>query len=105
MRKLVKITGDYLLFPIREEEGLYSFHYYAAVPVREWKGEEIVVEGEVPESFMEAVALLNELPWILHKKPLIYFSPNTGWVNDPNGMIYRDGVYLWQLGKYFSCGA
>lgn len=61
--------------------------------MREWKGEEIVVEGEVPESFMEAVALSNELPWIPHKKPLIHFSPNTGWVNDPNGMIYQDGVY------------
>lgn len=118
MRKLVKVTGEYLLFPIRAEEdgkivsvhhgedkvyqfvvpvgkeqGAYSFHYYAAVPVAKWKGDEIVVEGEVPENFLEAVTLSNELPWILHKKPFIHFSPNTGWLNDPNGMIYQDGAY------------
>ena len=26
-------------------------------------------------------------------RPQLHFSPKTGWVNDPNGMVYADGVY------------
>lgn len=26
-------------------------------------------------------------------KPLFHFSPDYGWMNDPNGMVYKDGVY------------
>src|SRR5690348_7385327 len=26
-------------------------------------------------------------------RPQIHFSPKTGWMNDPNGMIYHNGVY------------
>lgn len=28
-------------------------------------------------------------------RPKIHFSPETGWMNDPNGMVYVDGVYLY----------
>lgn len=27
------------------------------------------------------------------KRPLIHFTAKTGWINDPNGMIYHDGIY------------
>ncbi len=26
-------------------------------------------------------------------RPLIHFSPDSGWMNDPNGMVYYNGVY------------
>src|SRR5213080_4502404 len=26
-------------------------------------------------------------------RPQIHFSPNKGWMNDPNGMVYNDGIY------------
>lgn len=26
-------------------------------------------------------------------RPLYHFSPRTGWMNDPNGMVYKDGIY------------
>lgn len=28
-----------------------------------------------------------------HFRPLFHFSPDFGWMNDPNGMVYKDGVY------------
>lgn len=26
-------------------------------------------------------------------RPVLHFSPKTGWVNDPNGLVYADGIY------------
>ena len=26
-------------------------------------------------------------------RPKIHFSPEKGWMNDPHGMVYVDGVY------------
>ena len=26
-------------------------------------------------------------------RPLYHFTPQYGWMNDPNGMVYKDGVY------------
>lgn len=26
-------------------------------------------------------------------RPLIHFTPDSGWMNDPNGMVYHEGVY------------
>ncbi len=26
-------------------------------------------------------------------RPQIHFSPKTGWMNDPNGMVYHNGTY------------
>ena len=33
-------------------------------------------------------------------RPKIHFSPETGWMNDPNGMVYVDGVYHFFYQKY-----
>ena len=33
-------------------------------------------------------------------RPKIHFSPEKGWMNDPNGMVYVDGVYHFFYQKY-----
>ena len=33
-------------------------------------------------------------------RPKIHFSPEKGWMNDPNGMFYVDGVYHFFYQKY-----
>lgn len=118
MIKKIKVCCDYLLIPVRAEEetkvisiyvggskkyefavpvgkndGVYAFHYYAPVPMAEQRGKYITVEGDVPENFMEAVILSDSVPRRTHKRPVIHFAPDTGWLNDPNGMIFHDGVY------------
>src|SRR3569833_4491895 len=27
------------------------------------------------------------------ERPTLHFTPHAGWMNDPNGLIYHDGVY------------
>ena len=26
-------------------------------------------------------------------KPSLHFTPSYGWMNDPNGLVYHDGIY------------
>ena len=33
-------------------------------------------------------------------RPKIHFSPEKGWMNDPNGMVYVDGEYHFFYQKY-----
>lgn len=121
MKKSFFISQQYLLLPIKTEEEIrivafyegekkilqlevpvgspatdkeaYAFHFYAPIPVGEWKGKEIRIEADVPESFLEAIAFSEAMPHVTQKRPLIHFSPNVGWLNDPNGLMYHDGVY------------
>lgn len=121
MKKRFFISHQYLLLPIKAEGEIriaafyqgekkvlqlevpvsdsavnreaYAFNYYAPVPMGEWKGKELYIEADVPESFLEAIAFSDEMPYVAQKRPLIHFSANTGWINDPNGLMYHDGVY------------
>ena len=43
--------------PVNEEEGFYGFHYYAPLNVEKYIGKRILIEGDVPGSFLEAIAL------------------------------------------------
>ncbi len=82
-----------LTVPIKRDENIYGFHYYAAVPIGKWKSGQITIEGDVPESFMEAIAQSDSAPENISKRPVIHFTPNTGWLNDPNGLIFHEGIY------------
>lgn len=118
MKKEVTVSENYLLIPVRLEEetqeisiwseegkiyeftvpvrkgcDVYGFHYYAAVPVMKWRNRKIIIEGDVPEGFMEAAAQSESIPKNTAKRPVIHFTPDTGWMNDPNGLIFHDGVY------------
>ena len=42
---------------------------------------------------MNAVTFADHMPRNIQSRPSIHFTPNTGWMNDPNGLIYQNGVY------------
>lgn len=79
--------------PVGTQDRPYSFLYYAPVCVQEWMGKQITIEGDVPESFLEAVSMSDSVPVQQGKRPVLHFAPNTGWINDPNGMMYHNGWY------------
>ena len=44
--------------------------------------------------FNDDVLLETKKPWALEQhRPQFHFSPQSGWMNDPNGMVYLDGEY------------
>jgi fructan beta-fructosidase len=48
-------------------------------------------------TFLIAIALTNQVnaQTIYHEqyRPQIHFSPKEKWTNDPNGMVYYNGIY------------
>ena len=118
MKKTLEVTKKYLLIPVKndvptkklfisfegeriyefdiptaETEGAYTFDFQGGLTVDTWIGKEITLEGEFPEAFAEAVVQADEIPESGCKKPLVHFSPDTGWMNDPCGLLYDKGVY------------
>ena len=119
MKKQFKVSKDYILFPVKtgnktetvavydDTEKIYEFEipfnenadnnyvydFQAAVPVKKWKEKEIVVSGNVSEDFLEQISFSDELPLNKEEKPLIHFSANFGWMNDPCGVIYQNGLF------------
>ncbi len=80
--------------PVNEDaEEFYGFHYYAPLNLQEYIGKEIAAEGEVPETFLNAVTFSDSMPRNTQSRPLIHFTPNVGWMNDPNGLICQNGEY------------
>ena len=88
MKKYIRINKKYLLIPIcaeketktvsfsvqegkvfefqipvsEDEEGFYSFHYYAPLNVEKYADRKMLVEGDVPNGFLNAVSLSDSIP-------------------------------------------
>lgn len=79
------------MIPQGESTGIYNFQYYAAIPVE--SESEVILEGEFSKPFWDAIAFSDTVPKNESEHPVVHFAPNTGWMNDPNGFFYQDGVY------------
>lgn len=78
-----------------EEVDTYQEVFCAQIPVRDFQGHTLQVKSDMPEAFAEAIKTGND--WIGNasdeKRPVIHFAADTGWTNDPNGLIYDNGIY------------
>lgn len=80
--------------PFREPDGAdYIYDFYAAVRCGELDGRQILMKGELPESFFGQIRQSEGVPAASLSKPEAHFCARTGWINDPNGLVYRDGFY------------
>jgi len=73
--------------------------WYGNFPLEHFKGSrvKIRVEGATSEAF-DLIRQSNKIPGEkdFYKelfRPQFHFSARTGWLNDPNGLIYHDGKY------------
>lgn len=79
--------------PVMVINGDYESDYYAPVSVKEWKGKSINIEGDVSTGFLEAIVVSDENPVKKNNQSRIHFTTKSGWINDPNGLVYHDGIY------------
>ncbi|WP_099467101.1 glycoside hydrolase family 32 protein [Konateibacter massiliensis] len=75
------------------EEGIYEHDFFAYIPLQPYQGKELALEGEVTEAFLESIMVTDDRIKNRKHRPLLHFTPDYGWINDPNGLVYQNGVY------------
>lgn len=112
----IRINKNYMIFPVNtnstvkklcfksDEKSIYKLDikldnlnpdFYAHIDVSRFKGQELElsVSPEMKIEFRESDEMSIENLYSEPMRPQIHFTPKTGWINDPNGLIYIDGVY------------
>ena len=115
MEKTIRMTGKYLWIPITPgaKDSIVSFYmsgvkiqemcietgedkpyFYAWFDASAYLGAIMTIEGDYKEKWFENILVRDKKPVNPgSKRPLIHYAPEFGWLNDPNGLIYDNGVY------------
>lgn len=117
-RATISTSRDYLLLPIEDDAPEVLFEvvseeypvqqillraarqrvdYYVPLVLDKFnrKSIEVVYHGTPSEVFVESIQLSNKFTYEYNEpfRPIYHHTAPYGWINDPNGMIYMDGVY------------
>ena len=66
--------------------------FYGVLNVEKYKGQTLTMEADVDDEFLSEMIQSDVILRPACSRPLIHFTPDTGWMNDPNGLYY-DGEY------------
>ena len=83
--------------------------YWVPLDVRNWKDKSITLLFQGVKETIMGIKEINQsdkFDFVYNEKyrPQFHFSPEHGWMNDPNGMVYLDGEYhlFYQYNPYGS---
>ena len=112
---LLHISEPYLWLPVDKKNSEVKLHFYCngekfqevdiqlggtdgdfytAMDVGRFLGQEIEIKGDVSEDMLCNIFCCKEKVQNIYPfRPQIHFAPEIGWHNDPNGLVFADGVY------------
>ena len=74
----------------------YCTDYYAPMDLGDYRGREIEITSALPDAALSVLSFQDAPPpTVCPFRPLLHCTADTGWINDPNGLVYADG--LWHL--------
>lgn len=87
--------------PMGNEAGVFMPDYFARFSVKEYKGKTLLLKGCASERFFDMIRQVDcefeQSDFDFSKeeqlRPKYHFTAAKGWINDPNGLVYSDGVY------------
>lgn len=112
----ITVKKNYLIFPVntlalnkkltfnQDDKTLYDLdikidyispNFYAYIDVSRFIGQtlDLSVEPEMKLDFRIADEIDIDNLYSESLRPQIHFTTKNGWINDPNGLIYLDGIY------------
>jgi len=75
--------------------------FWAALPLPACS--EVTLDGDCPFSFYESVGFADAPEAPDPARPLAHYAPPQGWCNDPNGLVWENGVFHFYY-QYNPCG-
>ena len=88
--------GDQKIQEMKVSLGKEHIDFYGVWKATEYLGKELRIVSEKGEEYLDGVDIRqektrpqNDYPY----RPRLHYTPAYGWVNDPNGLVYVDGVY------------
>ena len=108
----LQITEPYLWFPVDTKNPEVKLHFYAngekfqeadvqlgeaefyfSMDVSNYLGQEIEIKSDAEEKLCHIVSRDEKAQQDYPFRPQLHFTAERGWNNDPNGLVYADGVY------------
>ena len=77
--------------------------FYFPMNVSEFVAKELEICSECDESLLKAISCHDDIYKTEYPyRPRIHFTTKSGWINDPNGLIYDNGIYhmFYQFNPY-----
>lgn len=106
IKKVHLLIENTIIHEIDIQLGVDDFDYYSYVDLSTYAGKDIEIKvfdadevsptenNDVSDNYSNCFIFHNEKPHNIYPyRPQLHFSPETGWINDPNGLIYNSGIY------------
>lgn len=94
-KRVCLYEGEKLLFDFRCKIDNIAPHFTAYMDVSPFMGKEVELQIEPEVEYAPRFADSFDLPEFGNEllRPQVHFTVKNGWNNDPNGLVYADGVY------------